>query len=223
MPVVPEPAGKLVFGGFRRFNGKFTICGIAYNRSYAINSGTHFMSDAPRDPKDKQDKATTAYDRILKRLLDDLEHAENRSWDYLQERIEDAARLELTAEEMTRDEMDLLTAYLKRDLKRLGYYAHETGEGIAAWLHFDLNILESRLVTLLRGLADRTRIDQEVLRERLDHGADDYIAGEIATAGTLACLSCGATQELTETSRIGPCATCGKEYFRRISRPWPGA
>ncbi|MFC6670078.1 zinc ribbon-containing protein [Marinobacterium aestuariivivens] len=179
------------------------------------------MSEAPRKPENEQDPSTTAYDRILKRLLDDLEDAEIRSWDYLQERIEEAARLELTAEEMTRDEMDLLTAYLKRDLKKLGYYAHETGEGIAAWLHFDLNILETRLVNLLKGLADRTRIDQETLRERLDHGEDDYLAGEIATAGTLACLNCGATQELTETSRIEPCSTCGKGYFRRISRPWP--
>lgn len=181
------------------------------------------MSETPHKPEHKTDRATTAYDRILKRLLDDLEDAEIRSWDYLQERIEEAAKMELTAEEMTRDEMDLLTAYLKRDLKRLGYYAHETGEGIAAWLHFDLNILEQRMVDLLMGLADRTRIDQETLRERLEHGEDDYMAGEIATAGTLACLNCGATQELTETSRIDVCNTCGKGYFRRISRPWTEA
>lgn len=181
------------------------------------------MTDDPRKQELGQDKATTAYDRILKRLLADLEVAEIRSWDYLQERIEEAAKLELTAEEMTRDEMDLLAAYLKRDLKRLGYYAHETGEGIAAWLHFDLNILEKRVGELLMGLADRTRIDQEALRERLSHGEDDYLSGEIATVGTLACLNCGATRELTETSRIGDCRVCGKGYFRRISKPWNGA
>jgi hypothetical protein len=181
------------------------------------------MTDDPRKQEQGQDKATTAYDRILKRLLADLEVAEIRSWDYLQKHIEEAAKLELAAEEMTRDEMDLLTAYLKRDLKRLGYYAHETGEGIAAWLHFDLNILEQRVGELLMGLADRTRIDQEVLRERLSHGEDDYLSGEIATVGTLACLNCGATQELTETSRIGDCRVCGKGFFRRISKPWNGA
>ena len=44
------------------------------------------------------------YDRVLSRLRKDLESAEHRSWDYLQEKIEEAVELELAAEEMTRDE-----------------------------------------------------------------------------------------------------------------------
>lgn len=177
------------------------------------------MSDQQPD-KQPQDKQVSAYDRVMARLHRSLNDAEATSWEYLQKKIEEAVELELTAEEMTRDEMDLLAAYIKRDMKQLGYYAHETGEGIAAWLHFDLNILEARMKALLLGLADKTRIQQEELRERLDHGEDQYISGELATAGTLACLECGETQVLRETAVISVCDRCGGRYFHRISQPW---
>lgn len=163
---------------------------------------------------------TSIYNRVLDRLSKTLESAEYRSWDYLQEKIEEAVELEQTAEEMTRDEMDLLTAYLKRDLKQLGYYAHETGEGIAAWLHFDLNVLESTVVEKLIALADQTRIGQERLREQLANADDEYMAGEIAAVGTFECLSCKHTMQLKKTSLIPQCEACSAEHFRRISDPW---
>lgn len=165
--------------------------------------------------------ASADYDRVLLRLTKSLENSDARSWDLLQERINDAVELELAAEEMTRDEMDLLKAYLKRDLKKLGYYAHETGEGIAAWLHFDLNILERRVGEQLRLIADQTRIGQEALREQLDHDDDQYLAGELAAVGTLQCLSCGETLTLKQTEKLTPCQSCGKGYFKRLSQPWP--
>lgn len=161
-----------------------------------------------------------AYERVMMRLQKSLADAEVRSWDYLQEKIEEAVELELTAEEMTRDEMDLLAAYIKRDMKQLGGYAHETGQGIAAWLNFDLNILEQRFRDLLMELADKTRIQQEDLRERLEHGEDEYIAGELSGPGTLACLNCGETQVLTKSGRIHSCAACQARFFRRMSKPW---
>ncbi|WP_036230619.1 zinc ribbon-containing protein [Marinobacterium jannaschii] len=161
-----------------------------------------------------------AFDRVMQRLRDNLKQAEYKSWDYLQDKIEEAVEVELTAEEMTRDEVGLLSAYVKRDLRRLGHYAHETGEGVAAFLKFDLNALEQRLAGLLTDLADRTRIEQETLREQLDHTEDQYIEGEVATAGTLECLECGASTVLMETEILRSCAQCGGRYFRRVSAEW---
>lgn len=178
------------------------------------------MSDKDTDRAGDASKGISAYDRVMVRLHKSLSDAEASSWDYLQEKIEEAVELELTAEEMTRDEMDLMKAYIKRDMKKLGFYAHETGEGVAAWLHFDLNILEDRMKRMLIGLADKTRIQQEELRERLDHGDDDYIAGELAGAGTLECLNCADQQVLEKTSKISTCSSCGGRLFRRISKPW---
>jgi len=162
------------------------------------------------------------YNRVLDRLQESLEKAELNSWDYLQEKIEEAVELELAAEEMTRDEMDLLTAYLKRDLKQLGYYAHETGEGIAAWLNFDLNILEKTVMDKLLALADQTRIDQERLREQLANEEDEYVAGEVAAAGTFQCQACAQNQRLLQTDILNACESCGATLFKRISHPWGG-
>ncbi|WP_293264550.1 zinc ribbon-containing protein [Neptunomonas sp.] len=175
--------------------------------------------DSKKMLENKQD-ASSLYNRVLDRLTGTLENAEHRSWDYLQEKIEEAVELELTAEEMTRDEMDLLSAYLKRDLKQLGYYAHETGEGIAAWLHFDLNILENTVVQKLVALADQTRVEQERLREQLANADDEYMAGEIAAVGTFECQECKQEVQLRQTSLIQPCVACSSEHFKRISSPW---
>lgn len=171
---------------------------------------------------DNQKKlASEDYDRVLLRLTKDLENTEAGSWDLLQEKIHDAVELELAAEEMTRDELDLLKAYLARDLKKLGYYANETGEGLAAWLGFDLNVLEQTLIEQLKLIADQTRIGQEALRERLDHTDEQYMAGELATVGTLECLNCGIQFNLYKTEKIKPCNDCGDVYFKRVSAPWP--
>ncbi len=160
------------------------------------------------------------YDRVLSRLRADLESVEYRSWDYLQKKIEEAVELELTAEEMTRDEMDLLSAYLKKDLKQLGYYAHETGEGIAAWLNFDLNALEQEVARQLMDLADRTRIGITELEQRLSEGEDHYMAGDTAAAGTFTCVDCGERVTNTSTSRLQACPKCGSVTFLRLSAPW---
>lgn len=175
--------------------------------------------DHNSDKKSNLDSAD--YDRVLLRLTKDLENSDAGSWDLLQEKIHDAVELELAAAEMTRDELDLLKAYLARDLKKLGFYAHETGAGLAAWLSFDLNALEHTLVEQLKLIADQTRIGQEHLRERLEHDDDQYVAGEIATVGTLQCLSCGETLSLHKTETLSACKKCDKTLFKRVSHPWP--
>jgi predicted RNA-binding Zn-ribbon protein involved in translation (DUF1610 family) len=174
------------------------------------------MNDNNNRTPEHSSGAPEAYNRILDRLRERLDRAGEYSWDYLQQQIEEAAEIELAAEEMTRDEMDLLKAYIRRDLDQLGYYIHETGSGLAAWLNFDLDILEQKMLQRLLDLADRTRVDYELLREQLGHSENEYLAGEITAPGTLECLACGETQRLTRTSAIQPCR-CGAVLFRRCS------
>lgn len=173
--------------------------------------------------QNKSKLGSADYDRVLMRLSRDLKGNEARSWDLLQEKIHEAVELELAAEDMTRDEMDLLKAYLARDMKKLGGYAHDTGEGVAAWLNFDLTALEHTIVEQLKLIADQTRIGQEELREQLEHADDEYLAGELATVGTLECLSCGLQFSLYQTTVLESCAQCGQGYFKRVSKPWPQA
>ncbi|WP_083704768.1 zinc ribbon-containing protein [Motiliproteus sp. MSK22-1] len=162
--------------------------------------------------------APAVYNRLLERVYLALEGFEEKSWPFIKKKIEEAAEVELAAEEMTKDELNLLQAYLKRDLKDLGYYAHKTGEGVASWLKFDLNILEQRIVDMLKGMADKTRVEQVELNQLLEHGPEDYIAGEVSGVGTLRCLDCGSLVQLTKTAVIEPCHQCNSHYFHRDSR-----
>ncbi|MEH6473799.1 MAG: zinc ribbon-containing protein [Halopseudomonas sp.] len=166
------------------------------------------------------DDAPDIYNRLLERVYLSIEQVEEQSWPFIKQKIEEAAELELAAKEMTQDELNLLQAYLQRDLREAGAVIHKTGEGIANWLNFDLQALEYAVVEKLFGLADKTRVDQTELQLRLDHGPEDYLAGEVAAAGQLRCMECGALLKLEQTSLIEPCHQCNSHYFHRDNSIW---
>lgn len=181
------------------------------------------MQDSDKKPVKHSEVAPEVYDRILDRLRRTIDEAGESTWESLQETIQEAIELEMAAEEMTRDEMDLLRAYIERDLKQIGYYAHETGEGIAAWLNFDLNALEQTVMNRLWELADKTRVQHELLREQLSHAEQQYLAGEITLPGRLVCVNCGEHQLLIKSGVIEVCSACHGVIFERLPRPWPQA
>lgn len=78
-------------------------------------------------------------------------------------------------------------------------------------------MLEQTLIEQLKLIADQTRIGQEALRERLDHTDEQYMAGELATVGTLECLNCGTQFNLYKTeklSRVTIVGTCTLNAFQ---------
>lgn len=164
---------------------------------------------------DKSKHRSNQYDKVIDQLIKQLDATGVRSWDFLQEQIREAVATEQAAEDLTKDEASLLRAYIERDLGSMGYLMQETGATLAQWLNFDLDFLETEVVKRLMSLADHTRVDFELLRERLDHGEAQYMADEMTVAGTLSCLDCGAAQVLKDTAVIQPCASCGARLFER--------
>ena len=166
--------------------------------------------------------AEKAYDRMLSRVESRLAEAEARTWERLQEEIEDAVTLEQELAELTREEINLLRAYLRRDLSHLLGFITRTGEGVREWLTRDLEWFENRVLELLFSIADPTRLDTMELQQKLaDRDAEHYFAGEIAMAGVLRCLNCAALITLPATSRIEACAHCGGHYFERVTTHTP--
>lgn len=170
-----------------------------------------------KQPPKGESSAPAAYQRLLARVSENLDQFAKLSGEILQRQLQDAVELEAAAEQMTRDELDLISAYVKRDLQSMYGHLHETGEGVAGWLSFDLNALEYTLGQQLQQLADQTRIEQQWLDERLALKGNQYIAGEICGAGTLGCMQCQQTVRFTEAAEIEPCHQCGSEFFQRRS------
>ncbi len=159
------------------------------------------------------------YQRILKRLKDSLEQAEQKTAELIRHEIDQAIELEEAAEEMTLEELDLIRAYLKRDLSSLSHFVEATGKGVAEWLKFDLHLLEDKLASLLLSVADQTVLEQFELEQVLEQEGDDkYRAGETVIAGTFSCKGCGDIYVITRPETLQPCIECGGEAYRRVSK-----
>ena len=161
--------------------------------------------------------AEKAYDRMLSRVEKRLAEAEQKTWETLQQEIEEAVEFEQDVRELTREELHLLAAYLRRDLGHLVSFVSRTGHGVREWLRLDLDKIEDRLTDLLFSIADRTHLDTLELQQKLEHDPDQYMTGEVATAGVLRCLECGYLLSLTETTRIEECHRCRSHYFERVT------
>ncbi len=163
------------------------------------------------------DRLTDAYDRMMERVHDAtarLERAEEEALPHFQRAVEEAAETAVELGELSREEADLIAAYLRRDLHDAGRFLAETGRGLRDWLRFDLEYIEDRLLALFAGAADGTRL--EILRlEAAAERASHYHTGEITGPGTLRCEACGKELHFHATSRIPPCPACHAALFTR--------
>lgn len=153
-----------------------------------------------------------AYERILARMKDG---AEELSWENLQRDLDEAVEFEGDVEEFTKDEMALLRAWVERDLKDLRRYLAAGGSGVASWLGIDLEVLSRKVTDALFSIADRSVIEREQLIDDLEASRADYVEGEIAAPGRMACIHCGANVVLERVTRLEPCHQCGHRYFER--------
>ncbi|QSP94553.1 zinc ribbon-containing protein [Marinobacter salinisoli] len=167
-------------------------------------------------------KALEVYDRMLERVQARLKSLPDVTVQALEDEVEKAVEFEYELEEMTREETDLLGAYLERDLKHLMHFVEETGEGLQEWLQLDLALLEHQLADRLLSVADKTLVDTLELKQKLENtDAGHYISGEVATAGMFRCLNCSHMRCLTATSHLEPCEACGSHYYERVTSRWP--
>ncbi len=167
------------------------------------------------------DNAVEAHGKVLDRLEKSLAEAEATTWEKLKEEIEKAVEFEQGVARLTREEWDLIKAYLKRDLKALSGFMAETGSGLREWLRMDMDLLEQKLRRTLLSIADKTKVEQDNLDHRLNHDPGTYIAGEIAIPGMLQCTQCDKMVCLVETTHLEPCHRCDGIYFHRVTARWP--
>ncbi len=164
-------------------------------------------------------RLTEAYDRMMERVkagLEEVEQAEQQVLPNLQKSIEHAAETAVELGELTREEAELLGQYLKRDLQDAGHYLATTGHDLRAWLRFDLDLIEDRLLDFLRRAADKTRLEMLSFQEEVER-ASHYSSGEITGPGTLRCDNCGKVLHFHATAPIPPCPQCQATRFSRMA------
>ncbi|MDG4598143.1 MAG: hypothetical protein P9F75_21040 [Candidatus Contendobacter sp.] len=161
-----------------------------------------------------------AYHRMMERVklrLEELEQAEREALPQLRASIEHAAEKAVELGELTREEARLIGGYLKRDLEDAGQYLADTGRDLGAWLRFDVELLEDRLLDFFQRGVDQSRLEFPTF-EAVEGGAGsvEYRGGEITGPGTLQCKACGEPMVFHAPAAIAPCPACGGTVFVRV-------
>jgi len=125
------------------------------------------------------------------------------------------ARDEIThISDVTQDEAEEISNFIKRDINDAAEYMMESSSEFSEWLMLDIEVIERKLIDLFLSVADKTRIELEQFGVQ-NHELSQYYSGEITGPGTLQCNACGHKIAFTTTSHIENCVECGHNTFRR--------
>jgi len=173
------------------------------------------MADIPQD-----NRLARAYARMMERVktrLEEFERAEKAAFPTLNASIEHAAEKAVELGELTREEARLIGGYLKRDLEDAGQHLAATGSDLRAWMRFDLELIEDRLLDFFQSGVDRSRLELSVFEtSATDAEVVLYRSGEVTGPGTLQCGECGELAVFRAPALIEPCAACRGEVFVRV-------
>ncbi len=155
-------------------------------------------------------KQKTAYNTVLKRVINVLEKSpeEFESWLKSSEEVVDAAS------DMTKDELALISCYVKRDLQEFAQNYQESKDNYTDTPFYQL-IVDSVWHSLLE-ITDKTQVEWSEIFEDLSHQGI-YQAGEIVGLGILVCEKCGYKEKFSHAQVLLPCPKCKNEEFTRLS------
>ena len=154
-----------------------------------------------------------AYNQMMASIRSAFEKAEDSEMS-LSKAIS-LAREEIThISDITQDEAEEISNFIKRDINDAAEYMMESSSEFSDWLMLDIEVIERKLIDLFLSVADRTRVELEQLGVQ-SRELSLYYSGEITGPGTLQCTTCGHKVAFTTTSHIQPCAECGHKTFKR--------
>lgn len=162
-------------------------------------------------------KLIAAYDKMMARVANLLDTAEQQALPVLQKNIEKAKHQAIELKEITQEEAEKLAYYVRRDLHDAAEYLEQTGDELSSWFSFDLELVEERILDVFAKVADKTRLELAQLKEQAKR-SEEYHTGEITSIGTLACKACDTLVHFKKTGRIPPCPKCHKTAFVRTPR-----
>lgn len=163
----------------------------------------------------REEQHQEGYKRMLERVRDILEEAEESLRPGVHEAIERARERAVELGELTREEAQRISEYLRRDVEETAAHMSESREEFRDWLALDLTMMEQKVVQMLMSIADRTDVELAQLRERATESAF-YHTGELAAPGTFQCTECGELIHLKRTGHLPPCPKCGGSRYKRI-------
>ena len=152
-----------------------------------------------------------AYELLLEKAIEIAHTVDEKSGPALHQIIDEVRTKTGELEELTEEEMEKLSIYLKRDLIDAAQYIEKTGKELKTWFGFDAELIKDRLRDLFIQAADQTTVKLSELKKL----ASEYHTGEITGPGSLICDNCGELLHFHKPGRIPPCPKCRGTRFHR--------
>jgi len=169
-----------------------------------------------KDPSiDPFDALSKTYETMYEHVISGLNKAKEKTAPVVDELIREATDKARAFEEVTDEEAEKLTIWLKRDLDDVASFVTDTQYALKDWLGFETALIKTALVDLLLDTADKTTVELLRMKDNA-HKPYDYHTGEITGYGTLVCDECGEKLHFHKPGKIPPCPKCHKTSFHRI-------
>ncbi len=149
-------------------------------------------------------KRKEGYEEMFEDVVEALKHSPEE----VNRVLETSGKVVEAANDLTKDELLLVSAYVKSDLKEFAENYEESKNS-----PFSLMIADSIWQGLLE-ITDRTKVEWVELFDDLEHQGL-YEAGEVIGLGVLVCDECGHKTEYNHPTEIIPCSKCGCTGFSR--------
>lgn len=165
-----------------------------------------------QQPEGLGEKLTAAYNLMLERTRETMA----KTGKGLGEAVDGAMEKATELGELTREEAELISIYVMRDLEDAAKFVNGEGQELRDWLRFDIELVENALLDIFAQMVDHTREALTEIEQRAN-ALGEWKTGEVAGIGTLQCKSCGELLHFHHTGHIPPCPKCHGTTFRRIS------
>jgi hypothetical protein len=164
---------------------------------------------------DPLDTLGAAYETMYEHVAENLHKAKDKTGPLIHQLVDDAKEKAKEIEEVTEEDAEKLTAWLKRDLDDVISYLSETEYAVKDWLGFETSLIKNAMIHMMLETADKTTVQLLRMKENA-HKPYNYHTGEIAGFGTLICDECGEKLHFHKAGKIPPCPRCHKTSFHRI-------
>ncbi|MDG3087418.1 zinc ribbon-containing protein [Vibrio hannami] len=150
-------------------------------------------------------KRKAGYEEKFEEVVETLKHSPEE----INKVFEASEEVANAASDMTKDELSLISAYMKSDLKEFSENYEESKSS-----PFSIMIADSMWQALI-DITDKTKIEWIEMFEDIEHQGI-YKTGDVIGLGHLVCEKCGHKAQYIHPTVIEPCAKCGADEFSRI-------
>ncbi len=163
---------------------------------------------------DTTEKLVKAYNQILETTKEIVDMSKREATPAILDAMDKAKDRVSEATELTGEEIENVSDYLRRDLHDAAEYIAAGEQGLEDWLRVDALYIEDSLLEMFSHMVDETALALTQIRQNAEL-ASSWRTGEIVGIGTLVCKNCGETLHFKKTAHIPPCPKCHHTEFKR--------